>query len=318
MRVRDYKTRSRDFGFRCSAYLLSVAFAMATAGARGEKIFETTSAYHHIQVVDVNGLRMLFFDNSVESQMSLNNPLQGHFEYTEMFHLAWLWYGKITNVLMVGLGGASTQRAFEHDYPGLQIDTVELDPAVLQVAKRYFHFQESPRQRVFLEDGRVFLRRSQRQFDAIFLDAYSENRYGAFIPHHLVTTEFFTLAASHLGTNGVLAYNVMGSLQGWQADLLGAVYKTLKAVFPQVYLFPCRSSRNVVLIATKASEWATPNLLSLRADYLVRERRVRLPTFRERLTALYAIPPPSAARAPMLTDDFAPVEGLLAGVGRQK
>src|SRR5262249_42696310 len=162
-------------------------------------------------------------------------------------------------VLMLGLGGASTQRAFEHDYPGVQFDTVELDPAVLRVAKLYFHFQESPRQRVFLEDGRGFLRRTQRQFDAIFLDAYTQNRYGAFIPHHLVTKEFFTLAASHLTTNGVLAYNVMGSLQGWRADLLGAVYKTMKAVFPQVYLFPCRSSLNVVVIATKSPEWVTSN-----------------------------------------------------------
>ena len=304
-------------GFRIALGLVSGALALAADSAHAGVIFETTSAYHHIQVADAYNLRTLLFDRSSESQMSLRNTFEGAFEYTEMFHLAWLWNMKITNVLMVGLGGASTQRAFEHDYPGVQIDTVEVDPAVLRVAKDYFYFRESARQQIFLEDGRVFLRRSQKQFDAIFMDAYSENRYGAFIPQHLVTKEFFALAASRLTTNGVLAYNVMGSLQGWQADLLGATYKTLKTVFPQVYLFPCRTSLNVVFVAARTPDRTGLNLLWQRADFLLRQRRVTLPTFRVRLNALYAEPPPTASRSPLLTDDFAPVERLLQGVGRQ-
>jgi spermidine synthase len=298
-------------------FLQAGALLLSCGVARAAVVFETTSAYHHIQVIDDGDLRTLCFDRTSESRMQLSNPLAGQFEYTEMFHLAWLWYGKITNVLMIGLGGASTQRAFEHDYPGVQIDTAEIDPAVLRVATAYFHFQESPRQHVFLEDGRVYLRRTAKQFDAIFVDAYAENRYGAFIPQHLLTREFFALAASRLTTNGVLAYNVMGSLNGWQAGLLGATYKTLKSVFPQVYLFPCTSSRNVVFIATKATEPIEFRLLYTRADFLLREGRVRLPSFRLRLNAFYRGAPPATATAPLLTDDFAPVEGLLQGVNRQ-
>ena len=292
---------------------LLLAFGVARAGV----VFETTSAYHHIQVVDDGDVRTLCFDRTSESRMLLSNPLAGQFEYTEMFHLAWLWYGKITNVLMIGLGGASTQRAFEHDYPGVQVDTAEIDPAVLRVAKDYFHFEESTRQHVFLEDGRVYLRRTTKQFDAILVDAYAEDRYGAFIPQHLLTREFFTLAASRLTTNGVLAYNVMGNLIGWQAGLLGATYKTLKSVFPQVYLFPCRSSLNVVFITTKAREPTELSLLRTRAQFLLRENRVRLPTFSLRLSAFYSGAPPATASAPLLTDDFAPVESLLQGLGRQ-
>jgi spermidine synthase len=304
------------FGSRIVAFSLSAALTLVGVAGHAEVIYDAISAYHHIQVEDTRNLRTLRFDSTTQSQMSLRDPLQGHFEYTEMFHLAWLWYGKITNVLMVGLGGASTQRAFEHDYPGVQMETVEIDPAVLRVAKEYFHFQESPRQRVFLEDGRVFLRRTQKQFDAIFMDAYSQNRYGAFLPQHLVTKEFFTLASSHLTTNGVLAYNVMGTMDGWQSELLGAMYRTMKTVFPEVYLFPCRTSLNVVFIATKSPQRTDLNLLSQRADFLLRERRVTLPTFRTRLQAFHPNPPPSGARALLLTDDFAPVESLL-GVGRQ-
>lgn len=296
----------------CGAWLLA-----ACLGIRAEVVFETTTPYHHIQVVDANGLRTLEFDGTRQSRMSLQDPLAGHFEYTEMYHLAWLWYGKITNVLMVGLGGASTQRAFEHDYPGVHFDTVEIDPTVLLVAKEYFHFQESPRQEVFVEDGRVFLRRTEKKFDAIFMDAYSENRYGAFVPQHLATKEFFALAASHLTTNGVLACNVMGNLDGWQSDLLGATYKTLKTGFPQVYLFPCRSSQNVVFIATKSPARTDANLLAQRAEFLIREHRVTRPTFRALLEVFRAAPPATTFRAPVLTDDFAPVERLLGGLGEQ-
>lgn len=299
----------RAFGFRlCPALLLLLAAGMP---ARAEVVFETTSAYHNIQVTDEDGLRTLHFDATTQSRMNLTNPLTGHFEYTEMFHLVWLWNGKLTNVLMVGLGGASTQRAFEHDYPNLQMDTVEIDPAVLRVATDYFQFKPSSRQRVHLEDGRVFLRRSQQRFDAILMDAYTETRYGGFIPQHLATQEFFRLAAAHLTTNGVLAYNVMGNLRGWRADLLGAMYKTLKTVFPQAYLFPCASSQNVIVIATKSREKVGLSLLQQRGDYLINQHKVPLPTFRTRLNTFRGDAPPTAAHAPLLTDDFAPVEGLV-------
>jgi spermidine synthase len=164
---------------------------------------------------------------------------------------------------------------------------------------------------VHLEDGRVFLRRAQKQYDVILMDAYTENRYGSFLPQHLVTKEFFEVVKARLTTNGVLAYNVIGNLRGWRTDLLGAMYKTLKSVFPQVYLFPAAESHNVVLVATQSKLPATLPLLQQRATVLLRQRRVTLPTFGTRLSAFQATAPLTAARAPILTDDYAPVEGLL-------
>src|SRR6185503_9627760 len=201
-----------------------------------EIVFETTSPYHHIRVLDEQGVRTLSFDGSAETRMSVRNPLQGHFEYTEYFHMPWLWNTQMTNALMIGLGGASTQRAYQHYYPDVTVDTVEIDPVVVRVARDYFQFQETPTQRVQVSDGRVFLRRGGGPYGVIILDAYQKNRYGSFIPYQLATREFFELASQRLTTNGVLAYNVIGTLQGWRADILGSIYKTMKGVFPQVYL----------------------------------------------------------------------------------
>jgi spermidine synthase len=286
---------------------------LAGSLARAGLVFEVTSPYHHIRVVDENGLRLLCFDDATESQMSMQDPLKGHFEYTEYFQMAWLWNTQITNVLMVGLGGGTAQRAFEHYYPGVSVETVEIDPMVLRVAQDYFKFKESGRQKVTVADGRVFLRRSTARHDLIILDAYVSGRYGSSIPQHLATKEFFELVRDHLTTNGVVAYNVIGTMNDWHAGIVGAIYRTLKTVFPQVYLFPARSSQNVVLVATRTGIKADLFGLRQRASLLVKTGRVTLPGFRERIEVFKGQAPASAARSPVLTDDYAPVEGLAAG-----
>lgn len=276
-------------------------------------VFDATTPYHHIRVIDDRGYRTLSFDGSTETRMLLADPTQGHFEYTEYFHMPWLWNTNITSALMIGLGGASTQRAYQLYAPQVAIDSIEIDPTVVKVAKQFFHFSESPTNRVIVSDGRVFLRRSEKKYDVILMDAYVRSRYGSFIPYHLVTQEFFKLADEHLTTNGVVAYNVIGTLQGWRADILGAVYKTMKSVFPQVYLFPATDSMNVVLIGTKSPGKVMPLQALHRAGDLARRKVVTLPNFEGRTRVFRIDPPPSFARSPILTDDFAPVDGLLSG-----
>ena len=293
---------------RCTVFFLWLLSLPLTFGG---VVFETDSPYHHIQILDEAGRRTLSFDGSTETKMALDDPLQGHFEYTEYFHMPWLWNGNISNVLMIGLGGASTQRSFEHYYPHVTVETAEIDPVVERIAKQFFHFKESPRQQAHIEDGRVFLRRSQRKYDLIILDAYRKAPYGSFIPYHLATKEIFEVATNHLTDRGVLAYNVIGTTAGFQADILGTVYRTMKTAFPQVYLFPARQSQNVVLLGTKSPEKATFNVLHQRATFLIQQKRVTHPNFRNRIYSFRAEPPLNANRCPILTDDYAPVDGLL-------
>lgn len=293
---------------------LAVGMAVATGRAAAETVvrFEATSPYHDITVLDQNGFRILSFDGTTETRMSLADPLKGHFEYTEYFHMPWLWNTQISRVLILGLGGGSTQRSFEHYYPRVWLDTVEIDPVVRQVAKDFFSFKESVWQRVHLEDGRVHLRRSQATYDVIIADAYSRNRYGSFIPPHLTTKEFFELAYQRLSTNGVMAYNVIGTLSGRRNNVVGSIYKTMDSVFPNVYLFPAKGSQNIVLIGTMARQRLTTSQLQHRADELVRTGRVTLPTFRTRVRAVSLRAPPSFQQARVLTDDFAPVESMMS------
>lgn len=290
---------------------LVLAILMLSAGpVPGAVVFEATSPYHHVRVLEEGDRRTLCFDDALESRMSVANPLQGHFEYTEYFHLAWLWNTQITSVVMIGLGGASTQRAFEYYYPNVSIETAEIDPVVFDVARQFFNLHPSERQKVQISDGRLYLRRSSAKRDLIILDAYTQGRYGSSIPQHLATKEFFELVRDHLTTNGIVAYNVIGSISDWHAEIVGAIYRTLKTVFPQVYLFPARSSRNVVLLATRAAGRPEVSALRQRAAQLIANHQITMPGYIGLLDSFHAQAPSSALRSPILTDDFAPVEGL--------
>ncbi len=291
--------------------IVGMWLASPIATVSGEVVFETTSPYHHIMVSDSYGIRTLLFDNSTQSQMSLDDPLTGHFEYTEYFHMPWLWNQQIENVLMIGLGGSSIQRSYSAYYPQVRAETAELDSKVLEVARDYFHFKETENMKVIIGDGRMHLRRSQKKYDLILLDAYTANRYGFYIPYSLATKEFFALADEHLTENGILAYNVIGGIRGNRESIVGAIYKTLKTSFPHVYMFPAIGSRNVVLLATKSEVPVTLSQLEHRADAMIQSKRIKLPTFKLRLRRFRENPPASAARSRILTDDFAPVDGLL-------
>ena len=280
---------------------------------RAAVVFDRISAYHHIQVIDEGNMRRLSFNGSWETRMSLADPRKGHFEYTEYFQMPWIWNTNIHRVLMAGLGGGSTQRAYQHYYPKVLVDTVEIDPIVVAVAKKYFHVTETPRLRIHTNDARVYLRRSTNTYDVILMDAYSTTRYGSSLPAHLTTKEFFTIANAHLNTNGVLAYNVIGQVQGYRAGVVGALYRTMKAVFPQVYMFPADGSQNVVLLGTRSPTYFTPARVQHEAATLVRSGTVTLPTFYRRSRKFIATPPPGAAQSPVLTDDYAPIESLLQG-----
>jgi spermidine synthase len=278
----------------------------------GKKVvFERISQYHHIQVYDEEGIRTLSFNGSWETKMSLADPLMGHFEYTEYFQMPFVWNPDIKTVLMAGLGGGSTQRAYQHYFTNVMVDTVEIDPAVVEVAEKYFHVTNTPTLRIHTNDARVFLRRSTNNYDVILMDAYATGRYGSSLPPQLTTKEFFTMANDHLTTNGVLGYNVIGQLTGSRENLVAALYHTMREVFPQVYLFPAEESQNIVFIATKSAEAVTWNMVQSEGRERIRSGAVTLPTFAARMRNFISRPPPSAADAKVLTDDYCPIESLM-------
>lgn len=289
---------------------------MLAANAWCGQVYETTSLYNHIIVEDNAGVRILRFNGSQESKMSLQDSARGHFQYTELLQLPVYWNPAATNVLMIGLGGGSTHRAYQLLFPEIHIDAVELDPVVMKVAKTYFGVRESRTLKFHEADGRVFLRRTKQKYDAILLDAYTSTRYGSFIPHHLATMEFFTLVRERLSPNGVVLFNVIGNYQGWRADIVGAMYQTMKSVFPNVYHAPSTETQNIILIGAM-NEGPFKHETKLRNTEALLKSHPRLPlAFWRNTDLIQSSVPVSAPKSPVLSDKFAPVNGLLNAVPR--
>jgi spermidine synthase len=268
-------------------------------------LYQKDSLYHHIIVTDDDGMRTLRFDRLRQSAMDLNDPDRMVFQYTQYLHLAMAFHDNPQRVLFIGLGGGSAPRRFHHDYPSLRIDVAELDPEVVSVAKRYFMFQESDRMQVQAVDGRIFVQKTPHRYDAIFLDAY----YADAIPFHLATREFLQELKAKLTPSGIVVSNIIGSVRGADSRLFRSLLKTLQTEFPQTYVFPVDEVANIIVIATQDKERLSKQEVIRRARRLEDERNVQFPL--ERFAHTYVLDRIPLDDVPVLTDDYAPVDGLL-------
>lgn len=281
-------------------------------GAGGIRVlFEADSVYHHIVVAEDDEARYLRFDRSFQSGMLLRDPFESPFLYAAYAHLGLLFRPQAKRVLVVGLGGGSIPKRFWRDYPEMTVEVAELDPMVVEVAKRFFEVREGPRLRIVAQDGRQLLLRSVRRYDIIILDAY----FAESIPFHMTTVEFYRLVKARLEPGGVVVSNLLGALEGPRSALLRAMYKTHAQVFPGLYPFAVAfrpdqdvdTIRNVMLVATDERGLTRSQILA-RARQVA--PRTTFPAFLQ-YAADYYDAPVATADVPILTDDYAPVDTLI-------
>jgi spermidine synthase len=279
------------------------------------RIVDLDSPYQHIAVVDntVQGSRDLKFDHFVESSILKTPPYRSLSDYTDYFNLAFLAHPKVSRVLFIGAGGAIGARAFHMHDPNMEIDVVDIDAKVLEIARDYFYLQDSPVIRTIAEDGRIFLRKSKQKYDCIILDAFT---IGGRIPFHLVTREFFELCRDRMTDGGVFIMNINSALDGRLSRIFASVHGTIEAVFPNTYVFArsygpraANQSMNIILLASNQSQRITPDQWSARADsyesnsYIKREKM-------QSIAQSLVVDVPRDVDVPILTDDYAPIETM--------
>ncbi len=196
-------------------------------------VHERTSAYQRISVIDIGYRRILQFQKVRQSSMYLDDPYETDFEYPGFFHVALAVRPDADRTLMIGLGGGTTARRMWRDYPAMRIDAVELDPDVVEVAREYFGLPEDARLRVIVDEGRHFIETAAGTYDIAVIDAFSEDR----IPRPLTTEQFLWALRAHLAEDGVVAYNVIGSLLGDHSKAFRSLHRTLKNTFRRVWVF---------------------------------------------------------------------------------
>ena len=182
---------------------------------------------------------------------------------------------------------------------GGRLTTVEIDPAVINVARDYFAFRQSERVRVFEADGRVFVKRAlreNRRYDLIMLDAFDHE----YIPEHLLTQEFLREVRALLADDGVLAANTFSSSRLYDHEST-----TYASVFPGFFNL---KRENRVILAKLGAQPTSEDLKS--NSVLFEEAFNKVGISASRQLPLFSGGPDWNPRARVLTDQYSPANLL--------
>jgi len=289
------------------AWVLAAATALGATGSAQEDrtLLESRESLYNNIYIHRQGthVSMMFGHNRALYTESIYNTLDDRelpVAYTRAMTASLIYATKITAILEIGFGGGRTAWYLHRFLPHVPITSVELDPVVLELSRKYFGIRDEPNFRVVTGDGRLFLANSKARYDIILIDAYR----GPFVPFHLLTKEFYQIVKDHLTEGGVVAQNVEPSTM-----LFDSALKTINAVFPQLDFYAAEG--NMVTIAydgrlrapADLEQAATHRQAALRLRYDLRHMLGQ----RRHLSSATVDP-----SAKVLTDDFAPVEALKA------
>ena len=278
--------------------LLAVPPGQTKDLADGRVLAERETEYQYARVVELD---------DGERRLELNEG--------QAFHSVWrprsvltdnVWDGYLSlpfavlgraprSIAILGNGAGTTVRAYARFFPQTAIDGVEIDPELTELGRRYFGLRDRPGLRIVHDDARPFLRRTDRRYDAIFVDAYRQ----PYIPFYLTTQEFFRLVREHLRPGGTVVVNA-GHPEGSQ-DLERVLAAGVRSAFPHVAAYDI-TELSTLLVAGDAP----PTAQRIRSA-ASRVHAELAPLFAETAAGLG----PAAVGDHAYTDDRAPVEWLI-------
>jgi spermidine synthase len=271
----------------------------------GQLLYEKESAYHYIQVVR-DGTKTELILNEGEAIHSIYDPQNlltgGPWDYmvvADAFRPAQVTEVQPKEVAILGLAGGTAARQYTAAYgASVQITGVEIDPAILDVAHRYFHLDE-PNVHPVVADARYWLDTQAGKYDVVVMDAYRQ----PYIPFHLTTREFFTEVRDHLRPGGVAVVNAGRTATDYR--LVDAIASTMAAVYPSVFLVDVPAFNNTLVYGTTSPVTVADvehNLGLINepvaqdvAQSVINEGRLRISPYHNQV----------------FTDDLAPVERLI-------
>ena len=284
-------------------------------------LYETESQYSYIGVKQLSkdpDTRRFIQDKLVHSEIIMNDVSNLQYFYTKLY--ADLTEGLAKDkskpsVMAIGGGGYVFPRYVEKRWPGSRIDVVEIDPAVTEAAIQAFGLDRNTSINTIYMDARNYvdgLLEKQHngeeipRYSFIYEDAF--NDYS--VPFQLVTREFNDKIAKILTDDGVYMINVIDVFDS--GLFLGAVINTLEETFPYVHVvvdYVTAPSIRETYVLVAAKRYFDPNSVISMYD-----KKLKLWYLSESDKNLLK----RKSRGIVLTDDYVPVENLLAPVVRER
>ncbi len=280
---------------------------------------ESQYSYIAVRAMDAGGrVRGLYLDKMLHSEMDTADPTNLLYKYAWVYEAVLDQFaepGRPISAFVIGGGGYTFPQYLTLTRPGSRVDVAEIDPAVTRAAQAVCGFDSNAAVTIHHTDARTYVadlvRRKHRgeavpSYDFVLGDTF--NDYS--VPYQLTTDEFNRDLSELMSDHGMYLLNMIDRFDS--GLFLGSVVRTYRRTFADVQVVFCHPNLaargTYVVVASKQPV----DLGDLEARVRTRHdfRGSRLPA--ETVEELVSRP-----GTVVLTDDFAPVENLLAEVVRR-
>ncbi|KAK4482583.1 hypothetical protein RD792_009746 [Penstemon davidsonii] len=203
-------------------------------------------AYSSEMEVDHNYLASAYHNGIIAGLMLISLHLQGAVS------------GGIVKTVVIGLGAGLLPMFLKKCLASLEIEVVELDHVVLDLARDYFGFREDERLKVHIKDGIKFVReianpeaegKVSSKIGILIVDVdASDSSSGLTCPAaDFVEESFLTTVKDSLSEQGLFIINLVSR----SSAVKGAIYSRLKKVFSNLFSLQLEEDVNEVIFALK-------------------------------------------------------------------
>lgn len=261
-------------------------------------IYEKPAMFGLLMVTDDgNERRSLRFGNTGarQSTIKIGDPDHLEFEYAQLMAASLALVPAPRRLLVVGLGGGSLPVYLHRRYPQALVESVEIDPEVVKVAKSFFGLVEDARMKVHVGDGRAFIEKAPAAaYDAILLDAFGSLE----VPGHLTTLEFLEAVKRAVAPGGVVLSNVWDQRYN---RLYDGMQRTHQEAFAELHLLVAGREVNRVFVGLVQPRGLEPAQLAEAARREAAMRPYRFDAV-DTLQRSYLAVPARDAAVPVLRD----------------
>jgi len=174
-------------------------------------------------VNDEYGMRKLLVNGSVQSGRYIQSLWKGAIKkFGISKDLAW------KNILVFGVGGGTVIDILHEKFPNARITAVDIDPMIIDIAKKYFLTRDCSYIRFVSADAKAYVTKTEKQYDCIVIDIFIGNA----VPDFVKTKEFIGNCRKGLSPNGVLLVNYLQDRE--YGEKSKEFNRTLQSIFSRV------------------------------------------------------------------------------------
>ncbi len=172
-------------------------------------------------------LRIYFQDGLIQNMVTSDNRSMSLYTYA-LEALSYAYRPQLRSALVLGIGAGMVPMRLAQQ--GVEVETVDIDPASLRAASGVFGL-DFTKVRAHQADARTFLRKCTPGYDVVIVDLF----HGDGVPDYLVTRDVFRDLKRCLGNDGIAVFNTFADLD--RPRPYAHFLTTLRAELPFVVIY---------------------------------------------------------------------------------